>query len=69
MENSLFYRPKSAYELMTKEEVEKAYKYCDEYMKYLDNSKTERPGTSFINQYAGRPLSLLLWESAALRMV
>lgn len=42
MENSLFYRPKSAYELMTKEEVEKAYKYCDEYMKYLDNSKTER---------------------------
>ena len=39
---SLFYKKKNAFELWSAEEREAAQKYCVDYMKFLDDGKTER---------------------------
>ena len=44
--DELFYKKKSAYDLISEEEVTKAYAYCEKYKKYLDNAKTERESVS-----------------------
>ncbi len=42
MEKELLYKQKSAYEIISDDEVKKAYDYCEDYKKYLDASMTER---------------------------
>ena len=42
MREDLIYSQKSIYEIIDKAEVDEANKYCEEYKKYLDDSKTER---------------------------
>jgi len=40
--DKLFYTKKSSYDLITDSELERAEGYCAEYMRFLDNAKTER---------------------------
>ena len=42
MEKELLYKQKSAYEIISDDEVKKAYDYCEDYKKYLNASMTER---------------------------
>ena len=42
LKEKLYLKSKNAYEFCEKEEIDKAYAYCDDYKKFLDNAKTER---------------------------
>ncbi len=50
--NELMYKPKNAYEVMSEKEIEAAYAFCEDYKKFLDNSKTERMATATITEMA-----------------
>lgn len=52
LKEKLFMEKKNAYEVMNKEECEKAYTFCDDYRKFLDSAKTEREATSVIENIA-----------------
>jgi len=41
-ESKYAYKKKTAYEIFNKNQVKKAYTFCDDYKKFLDSSKTER---------------------------
>ncbi len=43
----LFLEQKSAYEILSKEEIENAYSYCEKYKEFLNSCKTERESVSF----------------------
>lgn len=40
--NELLYSPKNAYEILSEEQILKAYEYCEGYKNFLNNGKTER---------------------------
>ncbi|MBE6688218.1 MAG: aminopeptidase [Ruminococcaceae bacterium] len=42
------YKAKSAYEVLSEEEINKAYNFCEDYKKFLDSSKTERMATDTV---------------------
>lgn len=46
LREKLFMEKKNAYEVVSREECEKAYIYCDDYKKFLDSAKTEREATA-----------------------
>ncbi len=46
LREKLFMEKKNAYEIMDKDECDKAYAYCDDYKKFLDSAKTEREATA-----------------------
>ena len=47
MLEALSYSKKNVYEKSDKERIKAIFDYCEDYKKYLDNSKTEREATSF----------------------
>ena len=40
--DELLYKKKSAFDIISEEEIGQAYSYCEGYKRYLDNAKTER---------------------------
>ncbi len=46
LKEQLFMEKKNAYEVFEEGEIQKAYAYCDDYKKFLDNAKTEREATA-----------------------
>ena len=48
----LLYKAKSAYEVLTEDELKKAYDFCEDYKSFLDNSKTERMATKTVIELA-----------------
>ena len=50
--SELMYKAKSAYEVFSQEETDKAYSFCEDYKKFLDSSKTERMATTTIIKMA-----------------
>jgi len=46
--SELMYKAKSAYEVLSEEEINKAYNFCEDYKKFLDSSKTERMATDTV---------------------
>ena len=40
--SDLLYKPKNAYDILSEEEIKKAYDYCEGYKSFLDNGKIER---------------------------
>ena len=42
LSDKLFYKKKSAYELLNRAEIEEAYSYAKGYTQFLDEAKTER---------------------------
>lgn len=42
LKEKLFAAHKSAYEVCDEQEILKAYEYCGDYMKFLNDAKTER---------------------------
>lgn len=48
----LIYKAKSAYEVLSEDEINKAYDFCEGYKEFLDNSKTERMATATIIKMA-----------------
>ncbi len=42
LKEKLYLKSQNAYEFCEKEEIDKAYDYCKDYMKFLDDAKTER---------------------------
>ena len=42
LKEKLYLSSKNAYEVCEKQEIEKAYSYCEDYAKFLDKGKTER---------------------------
>jgi len=51
-ESKYAYKKKSAWELFTKDQINKAFKFSNEYKKFLDDCKTEREAIKKINEYA-----------------
>lgn len=50
--SELIYKAKSAYEAFSEEEIAEAYEFCEDYKKFLDNSKTERMANRTIIELA-----------------
>lgn len=48
----ILYKQKSSYEIMSDDEIQNAYSFCEGYKKFLDNSKTERMATKTLIEYA-----------------
>ena len=42
LKDELFYKAKNTYEVLSDEEIAKAYEYAEGYKKFLDKGKTER---------------------------
>ena len=47
LKEKLFYEQKNGFDTMSDEEIDIAYSYADKYMKFLDNSGTERACTKY----------------------
>lgn len=47
LKEELYSTKKNAYEIMSKEETEQCYSYCEDYKKFLDECKTERESVDF----------------------
>ena len=46
LKEELYFTKKNAYEIMSKEETEQCYSYCEDYKKFLDVCKTGWCGCS-----------------------
>ena len=46
LKEKLFRNQKNAYQILSEEEISKAYKYCEGYKEFLDDAKTEREAVS-----------------------
>ena len=51
-ESKFAYKKKSAWEIFTKNQVEKAFDFCEDYKKFLNDSKTEREAIQQISKIA-----------------
>lgn len=51
LKEKLFMKQPDAYEKLSEKEIEKAYKYCDGYKKFLGECKTERESVDFAVKY------------------
>ncbi len=52
LKEKLFYDPKHAAEMISDAEIKKADKFCEEYKKFLDCSKTEREAVKYVEAKA-----------------
>jgi len=51
-ESKYAYKKKSAWEIFTKDQIKKAFDFCEDYKKFLDAAKTEREAVQQINEIA-----------------
>ena len=51
-ESKYAYKKKTAWEILTKDQIKKAFSFCKDYKKFLDNAKTEREAIKIINEEA-----------------
>ena len=51
-ESKYAYKKKTAWEIFTKDQIKKAFSFCEDYKKFLDNAKTEREAIEIINDVA-----------------
>ncbi|MGF3585250.1 MAG: hypothetical protein ACQXXD_06000 [Thermoplasmatota archaeon] len=51
-ESKYAYKKKSAWELLSKEQIKEAFDFAEEYKKFLDHSKTERETIQEIKEKA-----------------
>jgi len=51
-ESKYAYKKKSAWEILTKDQIKKAFDFCEGYKKFLDVAKTEREAVQQINEIA-----------------
>lgn len=51
LKDSLLYKKKNAFEVMSKEEIERSVAFAAEYAEFLDNSKTEREAVKYTVSY------------------
>jgi len=51
-ESKYAYKKRSAWEIFTKEQVKKSFTFCEDYKKFLDDSKTEREAIKNIEEIA-----------------
>jgi len=49
-ESKYAYKKKSAWEVFTKDQIKKAFDFCEGYKKFLDTAKTEREAITYINE-------------------
>jgi aspartyl aminopeptidase len=49
-ESKYAYKKKSAWEILTKDQIKKAFDFCEDYKKFLDVAKTEREAIQQINR-------------------
>ena len=53
-ESKFAYKKKTAWEIFTKEQINKSFDFCIDYKKFLDSAKTERETISFIDNSANK---------------
>ncbi|RLF41814.1 MAG: hypothetical protein DRN18_03280, partial [Thermoplasmata archaeon] len=51
-ESKYAYKKKTAWEIFTKDQIKKAFDFCEGYKKFLDTAKTERETIKFIEESA-----------------
>ena len=51
-ESKYAYKKKSAWEIFTKDQIKKAFKFCEDYKEFLNSSKTEREAIQNISKIA-----------------
>jgi aspartyl aminopeptidase len=51
-ESKFAYKKKSAWEILTKDQINKAFTFCEDYKKFLNSAKTEREAVKYINETA-----------------
>jgi aspartyl aminopeptidase len=51
-ESKYAYKKKTAWEILTKEQIKKTLGFCEDYKKFLDDAKTERESIKIINETA-----------------
>lgn len=51
-ESKYIYKKKSAWEILSKDQIKKAFDFCEDYKKFLDSAKTEREAIQRINEVA-----------------
>jgi len=51
-ESKFAYKKKTAWEILTKDQIKKAFDFCEDYKKFLDNAKTERESIKLISSAA-----------------
>jgi len=51
-ESKYIYKKKSAWEILAKDQIKKAFDFCEDYKKFLDSAKTEREAIQRINEVA-----------------
>ena len=51
-ESKYAYKKKSAWKLFTKDQIKKAFDFCEDYKKFLNVAKTEREAVQKIEEYA-----------------
>jgi len=51
-ESKFAYKKKSAWEILTKDQIKKAFDFCEDYKKFLDAAKTEREAIQKIQEIA-----------------
>jgi len=51
-ESKYAYKKKTAWEIFTKDQIRKAFSFCEDYKKFLDDAKTERESIEIINDMA-----------------
>ena len=54
------YKKKSAWEILTKEQIKKSYDFSNNYKKFLDSSKTERESIDYINKEAKKAMKKII---------
>jgi len=51
-ESKYVYKKKSAWEILSKEQIKKAFDFCEDYKKFLNSAKTEREAITYITETA-----------------
>jgi aspartyl aminopeptidase len=51
-ESKYIYKKKSAWDILSKDQIKKAFDFCEDYKKFLDSAKTEREAIQKINEVA-----------------
>lgn len=51
-ESKYIYKKKSAWEILSKDQIKKAFDFCEDYKKFLNSAKTEREAIQKINEVA-----------------
>ena len=63
-ESKYAYKKKSAWDILTKDHIKKAFDFSEEYKKFLNNAKTEREAIQEIKKIAKKHKKKILEELA-----